>query len=125
METLIEPLSRITHHQHPIVVLEYILLWFTLQLVFARYFPHIGGEQLTYIKETYPTVSYKHRSNSLLAFIVTSWIMCLFQEKIPLRELTKSYYLMALFSLGIALTYSLIISTNKLSSRYCSLPVNE
>ena len=121
----IELLSHLLHHQHPIIVLEYLLLWFILQLVFARYFPHAGGEQLTYIKEAYPTVSYKHRSNSLLAFIVTSLIMCLFREKIPLRELTKSYYSMALFSLGIALAYSLIISTNKLFSRYCSLPVNE
>lgn len=105
--------------QYPIIVIKFLLLWFILQLVFARYFPHYDDqEQLIYIKESHPNVYYKHCSNSLLAFIATSLLMFLFREKIPLRELTKSYYLLALFNLGIALTFSLILLTNKLFSRY-------
>ncbi|CAF2060569.1 unnamed protein product [Rotaria magnacalcarata] len=111
--------------QYPLVVIKSLLLWFILQLVFARYFPHYGREQLVYIKESHPSIFYKHRSNSLLSFAITCLLMYLFREKISLRELTKSYYLLALFNLGIALTFSLILLTNKLFSRYCSIPVNE
>ena len=111
--------------QYPLVVLQYLLLWFVLQWIFARYLPHLGREQLIYIKESYPNVYYKQQSNSLLAFILTCLIMYLFRERLPLRELTKSYYLLALFSLGIALTLSLIMLTNKLFSRYSSVPLDE
>jgi hypothetical protein len=111
--------------QYPIIVIQYLVLWFILQFVFARYLPHIGREQLIYMKESHPSIYYKHHSNSLLAFIITCVIMYLFREKIPLRELTKSYYLLALFSLGIALTFSLILLTNKIFSRYCSISINE
>jgi len=119
------PSSHAPYQQYPIIVIQYLVLWFILQLIFARYLPHIGREQLIYIKESHPSTYYKHHSNSLLAFVITWVIMYLFREKIPLRELTKSYYLLALFSLGIALTLSLILLTNKLFSRYCSIPMNE
>ena len=119
------PSSHARFQQYPFIVIQYLLLWFILQLIFARYFPHIGSEQLTYIKESQPSIYYKHRSNSLLAFIITCLIMYLFREKIPLRELAKSYYLLALFSLGIALTLSIILLTNKLFSRYSSITINE
>jgi hypothetical protein len=112
-------------NQYPIIVIQYLFLWFILQLIFARYLPHIGGEELIYIKESHPSIYYKHRSNSFYAFGITCLIMYIFRMKIPLRELTKSYYLLALFSLGIALTCSLIILTNKLFSRYCSISINE
>ncbi|CAF0766747.1 unnamed protein product [Rotaria sordida] len=94
--------NRTLFQQYPMIVIQYLLLWFILQLIFARYFPHLGREQLIYIKESHPSIYYKHRSNSLLAFIITS-----------------------LFSLGIALTFSLILLTNKLFSRYCSISINE
>jgi hypothetical protein len=119
------PSSHAQFQQYPIIVIQYLLLWFMLQLVFARYFPHIGGEQLMYMKESQPSIYYKHRSNSLLAFTITCLIMYIFRGKIPLRELTKSYYLLALFSFGIALTLSLILLANKLVSRYCSVSINE
>jgi hypothetical protein len=113
--------SQTSFQQYPIVVIQYLIIWFILQLIFARFLPHIGGEQLIYIKESHPSVYYKHHSNSLMAFLVTCLIMYLFRERLPLTELTKSYYLLALFSLGIALTLSLIILMNKLFSRYCSI----
>lgn len=113
--------SQTSFQQYPMVVIQYLIIWFILQLIFARFLPHIGGEQLIYIKESHPSVYYKHHSNSLMAFLVTCLIMYLFRERLPLRELTKSYYLLALFSLGIALTLSLIILMNKLFSRYCSI----
>ncbi|CAF0929920.1 unnamed protein product [Rotaria sordida] len=94
--------NRTLFQQYPMIVIQYLLLWFILQLIFARYFPHLGREQLIYIKESHPSIYYKHRSNSLLAFIITS-----------------------LFSLGIALTFSLILLTNKLFSRYYSISINE
>ncbi|CAF3564179.1 unnamed protein product [Rotaria sp. Silwood1] len=117
--------NRTLFQQYPTVVIQYLLLWFILQLIFARYFPHIGREQLTYMKESHPNIYYKHRANSLLAFIITCLLMFVFREKIPLRELTKSYYLLALFCLGIALTFSLILLTNKLFSHYYSISINE
>jgi len=113
--------SQTSFQQYPIVVIQYLIIWFILQLIFARFLPHIGGEQLIYIKESHPSIYYKHHSNSLMAFLVTCLIMYLFRERLPLRELTKSYYLLALFSLGIALTLSLVILMNKLFSRYCSI----
>jgi hypothetical protein len=113
--------SQTSFQQYPMVVIQYLIIWFILQLIFARFLPHIGGEQLIYIKESHPSVYYKHHSNSLMAFLVTCLIMYLFRERLPLRELTKSYYLLALFSLGIALTLSLVILMNKLFSRYCSI----
>jgi hypothetical protein len=113
--------SQTSFQQYPMVVIQYLIIWFILQLIFARFLPHIGGEQLIYIKESHPSVYYKHHSNSLMAFLVTCLIMYLFRERLPLTELTKSYYLLALFSLGIALTLSLIILMNKLFSRYCSI----
>jgi hypothetical protein len=119
------PSSHTPFQQYPLIVIQYLVLWFVLQLIFARYFPHIGGEQLAYIKESQPSIYYKHRSNSLLAFVITCLTMYLFREKIPLRELAKSYYLLALFSLGIALTLSLILLTNKLFSHYSSILINE
>jgi hypothetical protein len=119
------PPSHASLQQYPVIVIQYLLLWFLLQFIFARYFPHIGREQLIYVKESHPSSSYKHRSNSLLAFVITCSLMYLFREKIPLRELTKSYYLFALFSLGIALTLSLTLLTNKLFSQCCSIPINE
>jgi hypothetical protein len=119
------PSSHAPFQQYPLIVIQYLVLWFVLQLIFARYFPHIGGEQLAYIKESQPSIYYKHRSNSLLAFVITCLTMYLFREKIPLRELAKSYYLLALFSLGIALTLSLILLTNKLFSHYSSILINE
>ncbi|CAF3539303.1 unnamed protein product [Rotaria sp. Silwood1] len=94
--------NRTLFQQYPTVVIQYLLLWFILQLIFARYFPHIGREQLTYMKESHPNIYYKHRANSLLAFIITS-----------------------LFCLGIALTFSLILLTNKLFSHYYSISINE
>ena len=121
--------TRLSHQvswqQYPFVVLQYLLLWFVLQWIFARYLPHISREQLIYIKESHPNVYYKQRSNSLLAFLFTSLIMYLFRERLSLRELMKSYYLLALFSLGLALTLSLIILANKLSSRYSSISIDE
>lgn len=119
------PSSYAPFQQYPSIVIQYLLFWFILQFIFARYLPHFGREELIYIKESYPSIYYKHHSNSLLAFIITCVLMYFFQEKIPLRELTKSYYLLALFSLGITLTFSLILLTNKLFSRYCSISINE
>jgi hypothetical protein len=113
--------SQASLQQYPIVVIEYLIIWFLLQLIFARFLPHIGSEQLIYVKESYPSVYYKHHSNSLMAFLLTCLIIYLFRERLPLRELIKSYYLLGLFSLGIALTLSLVILTNKLFSRYCSI----
>ena len=107
--------------QYPSVAGRYLLMWFALQLIFARYFPHIGSEQLMYIKESQPSIYYKHRSNSLLAFGTIGSLMVLFREQIPLRELTKSYYLLALFSLGIALTFSIVLLTNRFFSQASAL----
>jgi hypothetical protein len=95
------------------IVIQYLCLWFVLQWIFARYFPHMGHEQLIYIKESCPSVYYQHRSNTLWAFLMTSLMMIVFRDRIPLRELTKSYYLLALFSLGITLTLGMILLTNR------------
>ena len=104
--------------QYPSIAIRYLVIWFSLQLIFARILPHIGEEQLIYIKESFSSISYKHQSNSLLAFILTCSMMIICRDKLPLRELTESFYLLAVFSLGIVLTMSLIILTSKLSSRY-------
>lgn len=111
--------------QYPSIAIRYLAIWFVSQLIFARILPHIGEEQLIYIKESFPSISYKHQSNSLLAFILTCSIMIICRDRLPLRELTKSYYSLALFSLGIVLTMSFIILTNKLSSRYSSISINQ
>ncbi|CAF0809506.1 unnamed protein product [Adineta ricciae] len=111
--------------QYPLVVIQYFAVWFSLQLVFARYLPHLSAEKVVYIKESQPSIYYQHRSNSLFAYVGTCLLMYVFRENIPLRELTKSYYLLTLFSLGFALTLSLILLTNKLYSRYCSIRIDE
>ncbi|CAF1060837.1 unnamed protein product [Adineta steineri] len=125
IDNLNRPLSHAPYQQYPLIVIQYLLLWFLLQLIFARYFPHIGKEELIYLKESQPSIYYKHHSNSLFAFIITCLIMYIFREQIPLRELTKSYYLLALFNLGIVLILSLILLTNKLYSRYSSISFNQ
>ena len=112
--------SHIALQQYPAVAIQYLLLWFALQYLIARYVPSMDREPLTYVKESHPNVSYQHRSNSLFAFGITSVIMCLARDKLPLRELTKSYYLLALFSLGIALALSLALLSKKLLARYSS-----
>ena len=100
--------------QHsPIIVIPYFLFWFFLQWTFARYFPHMGDQQLIYIKESHPNIIYKHRSNSSSAFLATCSIIIIFHRWIPVKELIESYYLLALFSLGIALTLALIQLTDK------------
>lgn len=111
--------------QYPNAAARYLLGWFGLQLICARYFPHTGSEQLIYIKESQPSIYYKHRSNSLLAFATIGLMMILFREQIPVRELTKSYYLLALFSLGIALTFSIVLLTNRFFSHAGALCVVE
>lgn len=99
--------------QHPNVVLQYLLLWFVLQWTLARYLPHMTDDQLVYIKESHPNIYYKHRSNALWTFLIMSALMILLRHQIPLRELTKSYYLFGLFSLGIALILSFFLLTTK------------
>ena len=112
--------GHIALQQYPAVVIQSLLLWFALQYVIARFVPSMDREPLTYVKESHPNVSYQHRSNSLFAFAITSVIMCFARDKLPLRELTKSYYLLALFSLGIALALSLALLSKKLLAGYSS-----
>lgn len=119
-----DSINNSSFQQYSLIIFQYLLLWFILQFIFARYLPHIGQEQLTYIKESQPNIYYKHHSNSLLSFLITCLIMYFFREKLPLQELTRSYYLLALFNLGIALIFSFILLTNKLFSHYSSITIN-
>ena len=116
IDGLNSPLHQSPFQQYPIIVFQYLFFWFILQYLFARYLPHIGKDELIYKKESQSNIYYKHHSNSLLAFLLTSILMYLFRDKIPLRELTKSYYLLALFNLGIVLIISLILLMNKIYS---------